>query len=126
MRRTLLWCLLLASACGDDAPAVIDAGVVDGGADAAPPSFEGGSIALPGCDYQLTTRPGAEAPRMSQQVVGPRPTPRQVHLGLASDPRTSVVMTWRTGDDETRVAQVRFAAGDGLSAEQLTETRGGV
>jgi hypothetical protein len=127
MRRTVLCCLLLASACGDDGPATPapDDAAVDGPADAAP-SFEGGSIALPGCDYSLTTRRGAEAPRPSQPVVGPRPTPRQVRLGLASDPRTSVVMTWRTGDDQTRVARVRFAAGDGLPAEQLTEARDGV
>jgi hypothetical protein len=87
---------------------------------------EGGTIAIAGCDYELTTRVGAEAPRPGEPVVGPDPTPRNVHLGLMSDPRTSIVAQWRTADDRTLASEIRFAKGTDLPPSELTETQLGI
>lgn len=81
--------------------------------------LEGGSIRPPGCDHDLVTRPGAEAPVLSDAAapLGPDPTVQQVHLGLAGDPRTSMVVTWRTVDDATRAGVVRYGTGGALTQE---------
>ncbi|MBZ0237446.1 MAG: metallophosphoesterase family protein [Deltaproteobacteria bacterium] len=113
MSRPLL--LLLAAfaagaGCGDNY--VVGA---DGAGDALP--FNGGTITVPGCGYTMTTRLGAEAPVVADDHLGPDPTIKHVHLGIAADPRTSIVVTWRTLDDETRAGRVRFGTGGALTQE---------
>jgi hypothetical protein len=87
---------------------------------------QGGTLSIEGCDYTLTTRIGAESPKPSGRTIGPAATPRLVHLGLMGDARTSIVAQWRTVDETTTVTKLRYAAGDNLAAEQLTETINGV
>ena len=87
---------------------------------------QGGSLAIDGCDYTLTTRVGAEAPKPSGSTIGTDATPRGVHLGIMGDPRTSIVAQWRTVDELTTVTELRYAEGEALAAEQLTETVKGV
>jgi hypothetical protein len=77
------------------------------------PAFAGGALVLPGCGGTLVTRPGAAAPRIADGL-GPAPTPRQIRLGLAGDPRTSVVVQWRTVDDTTLGTTVRYGRGGAL------------
>lgn len=85
----------------------------------APADFNGGTITPPGCGYTMTTRVGAEAPALPEPdgVVGFDPTVKQVHLGLAGDPRTSIVVSWRTADDLTKIGKVVYGPAGGLSAE---------
>lgn len=107
---------------------VLGAGCVKGNPQEADPSFTdtGGTLEVPGCGYTLTTRPGAEPPRLASVTVGTDPTPRLVHLGIMGDPRTSIVAQWRTADEETRASKIRYAAGEDLPADQLTEEAGGI
>lgn len=87
----------------------------------------GGTLAIEGCGYSVTTRFGAEPPRDASDRVGSNPTPKHVHLGLMGDPRTSIVAQWRTeDDDETKATVIRYALGANLTADQLTETRTGI
>jgi acid phosphatase type 7 len=86
----------------------------------------GGTLAIAGCGYSLTTPQGAEAPRVAVAALGADPTVRLVHLGLMGDPRTSVVVQWRTADETTLATTIRFAAGAGLAPAQLTQTQTGV
>ena len=86
----------------------------------------GGSLFIAPCDYNVITRVGAEAPVPSGKTLGPNPTPRLVHLGFRGDPRTSIVAQWRTADETTTVTKMRYAAGDSLAPEQLTETVSGI
>jgi hypothetical protein len=86
--------------------------------------FEGGS-ADSGCGYALVNRIGAEAPEQGSLLFGDNPTPRQVHLGIPSDPRTSMAVIWRTGDEYTRAASIRYGKGEDLSADQLAEGKDG-
>ena len=132
MRRTpaivLFGSLLLGCVKGTpdsvgEPPPTADGGDGDGGD--GDPVFQGGSIDIAGCSYRVTTKLGAEAPAPSAPTFGANPTPRHVHLGIASDPRTSVVFTWRAGEETTRAAQLRYARGADLTADQLTETRDG-
>ncbi|MEZ4400215.1 MAG: metallophosphoesterase family protein [Kofleriaceae bacterium] len=114
MVRTLTTMALAATAC------------VAGNPVAEQPMVErnGGSITPPGCAYQMTTRVGAEAPALPGATVGAGPDVGQVHLGLAGDPRTSMVVSWRTSDDVTTAGQVRYGVGDALdqTAPGLTFT----
>ncbi len=86
----------------------------------------GGKLALADCGYTVTTRDGAEAPKLGIAAVGPDPTPRQVHLGIVGDPKTSIVAQWRTADETTRATTIRFGPGAGLTAPELTEHRTGI
>ncbi|MDQ3364179.1 MAG: metallophosphoesterase family protein [Myxococcota bacterium] len=99
-----------------------------GSGDDAPPAFTdtGGTLLIPECGYAVTTRIGAEPPRRATDFVGPDPTPRLVHLGFMKDPRTSMVVQWRTVDETTRVTRLRYAAGADLTADALTETASGI
>lgn len=115
MRAFCVIALVLA-ACGSDEDAGDPKEFVD----------QGGSLAIEGCNYSVVTRLGAEAPKPSGKTIGPDATPRAIHLGIMSDPRTSIVVQWRTADELTTVTELRYAEGDGLSAEQLTETVKGV
>jgi hypothetical protein len=90
------------------------AGCVKGNPDQPAASYHGGSIMPPGCSYTVTTRDGAEAPTIATDEVDTDPTPRQVRLGLAGDPRTSIVVMWRTADDSTRATTVRWGQGTAL------------
>jgi hypothetical protein len=88
---------------------------------------EGGTIQLADCGYSVTTRYGAEAPVVGDpDDVGADPTPFQVHLGLAGDPKTTMVINWRTRDEMTRASTVRFAAGDALPESALTQIHEGL
>ena len=86
----------------------------------------GGTFHVADCNYDVTTRDGAEAPKAGSAVFGTDPTPRFVHLGIVGDPKTSIVAQWRTGDETTRATQLRFAKGANLAASDLTETRTGI
>ncbi len=108
----LLAGLAVGAGCGDN--------YVDDLGDESP--FAGGTITIPGCGYTMTTRLGAEAPVVADAYVGSDPTIKHVHLGLASDPRTSIVVSWRTLDDETRAGKVRFGAGGALTDETTALT----
>ncbi len=112
--RTLVPFLLLCAACEGD----------DGG----DPAFTdtGGTLEIEDCDYSVTTRFGAEPPRKATDTRGPDPTPRHVHLGFIGDPRTSMVVQWRTRDETTRATEIRYAAGADLTADQLAEKKTGI
>jgi hypothetical protein len=86
----------------------------------------GGTLAIPGCGYNVTTVDGAEAPTASIAAFGNDPTPRLVHLGLVGDPKTSVVVQWRTADETTRISAIRYAEGTNLTPDQLTQTATGL
>jgi len=100
--------LLSLAACSDDGgePAFTDTG---------------GMMMVPGCTYSITTRAGAEPPRVSGKTIGPDPTPRHVHLGIVGDPMTSIVAQWRTKDDTTTAGSIRYGVGANLPEAQLTK-----
>jgi hypothetical protein len=81
--------------------------------------FNGGTITPPGCAYTMTTRVGAEAPALPEAgaVIGVDPGVKHVHLGIAGDPRTSMVVSWRTLDDTTKAGKVVFGIGGALTSE---------
>ena len=87
---------------------------------------QGGSLEIDSCGYTITTRIGAEAPKPSGKTISANPTPRVVHLGIVGDPRTSIVAQWRTADELTTATTMRYAKGEGLTADQLTETVQGI
>lgn len=98
-------------ACGgDDPPAEPDATVED--------PMAGGTLRLDDCGYDVVTRDGASAPRLAEPVLGGDPDPRQVRLGLAGDPATSMVVMWRTGNEDaaapTLATEVRYGTGGAL------------
>jgi hypothetical protein len=113
--RTLVPCLLIAAACSDDG-------------DENTFTDTGGSLEIEGCGYKVTTRTGAEPPRKAtdQKQKGIDPTPRHVHLGFIGDPKTSMVVQWRTKDETTKATVIRYAAGADLTADQLTEQKTGI
>jgi acid phosphatase type 7 len=86
----------------------------------------GGTLAIAECGYSVTTRLGAEPPRVAVPTFGTDPTVRLVHLGIMGDPRSSVVVQWRTKDETTRATTIRFAQGDKLASAELTEQRTGI
>ena len=94
--------------------------------DDAPFTDQGGTLDVPGCDYSVNTRLGADLPRVSGDKIGADPTPRLLHLGIAGDPRTSIVAQWRTVDEETRAGSIRYGVGADLSPAQLTKTVKGI
>lgn len=108
------WVLLFVTACG--------------GGDYEPPAFTdtGGTLKIEGCDYSVTTKLDAEPPRKSKDFLGSDPTPRLVHLGFIGDPKTTMVVQWRTADEITRNGEIRFAKGADLDATQLTEKVTGI
>lgn len=81
----------------------------------------GGTLSISNCGYDVTTRDGAEAPKLGTAIFGTDPTPRLVHLGIVGDPKTSIVAQWRTVDETTRATVIRYAAGANLPASALTE-----
>ena len=85
----------------------------------------GGTIAIAGCPYSLTTQEGASAPQATSDIFGIDPTPMQIHLTLMADAKTSVVAQWRDNDETTLSANMRYAQGAGLTAAELTETASG-
>jgi predicted MPP superfamily phosphohydrolase len=86
----------------------------------------GGTLAIEGCDYSVTTREGAEAPAKPIEVLGPDPTPKLIHLGIIGDPKTSAVAVWRTNDETTRLTTIRYAEGANLPASALTNVKEGI
>ncbi|MCE9573496.1 MAG: metallophosphoesterase family protein [Deltaproteobacteria bacterium] len=83
---------------------------IGGCAAAAPggdPAAAGGAVALPSCGT-ITTREGVGAPVLGERGLGPDPAPRQVRLSLVDDPRTTIAVAWRTGDDATIGTTVRY------------------
>jgi hypothetical protein len=87
--------------------------------------YDGGTIEPPGCDYTVTTRFTAQAPQPHVDELGPDPAVFHVHLGIAGDPKTSIVFQWRTRDELTRATTVRYAVGADLDVAALTETATG-
>jgi hypothetical protein len=112
--RAIVLALLGVLACSDEDP------------DDAPFTDQGGTLEIDDCGYSVTTRFGADVPRVSGDKVGSDPTPRLVHLGLMGDPRTSVVAQWRTVDEVTTAGSIRYGVGADLSPAQLTEKVTGV
>lgn len=99
------------AACGDDGSgAEPDADIGD--------AMAGGRLLLEDCGYELVTRDGASAPRLGDPVLGGDPAPRQVRLGLAGDPATSMVVLWRTGNEDsvapTLATEVRYGTAGNL------------
>lgn len=95
-----LFVLLLATCSGEPSP------------DGPPPDpLVGGTLALPGCGYTVTTHDGATAPMLGANQLGPDPVPFAVHLGLAADPARSINVIWRTRDEATLATRVQFAVG---------------
>ena len=74
---------------------------------------EGGRVAVPGCDVELITVAGAEAPQPAGTTLGADPAPTQLRLGFLGDPRTSMGILWRT-DLETTVTRARYGTGGAL------------
>lgn len=72
------------------------------------PGRVGGAITAPGCGYRVVTRLGASAPVVADGAVGDDPAPRLIRLGVVGDPRTSIAVGWRTGDETTTAGRVRF------------------
>jgi hypothetical protein len=64
-----------------------------------------------GCGYTVTVRDGASPPALSQKMLGSDPTPFLIHLGIASDPARSMVVTWRTKDEMTQATTVQLGTG---------------
>jgi hypothetical protein len=93
---------LVLAACGGPAPQSTD--------DAAgtSPTLEGGRIELAECGYAVTTRYLASAPVRAADTLGPDPTPKHLHLGLAGPATTSMVVSWRTADDATESTLVQY------------------
>lgn len=89
-------------------------------------AFNGGSIDIADCGYTLTTQFGAEEPKLATDAFGTDPTPRLVHLGLMSDPKTSVVAQWRTKDETTLASTLRLGVGANLDPSALTEVHTGI
>lgn len=111
LRRAIPVLALVLAGCSSDSPA-------------GEPAFEdtGGMLMVPDCGYAITTKAGAEAPRLAGTTIGKDPTPTFVHLGIVGDPTTSIVAQWRTADEETTAAVMRYGVGANLSADQLTST----
>lgn len=112
--RWLAMLFVVVAACGSDDE------------DDAPFTDQGGTLQVPDCDYSVNTRFGADLPRLAGKKVGPDPTPRLVHLGIVSDPRTSMVAQWRTADEVTTAGSIRYAEGEGLLPGQLTKVVRGI
>jgi hypothetical protein len=112
--RVIVLALLGVLACSDEDP------------DDAPFSDQGGTLEIDDCGYSVTTRLGADLPRVSGDKVGSDPTPRLVHLGLMGDPRTSVVAQWRTADEVTTAGSIRYGVGADLSPAELTQKASGI
>jgi hypothetical protein len=81
--------------------------------------YSGGTIPINGCSESVTTRDGANAPVYGSAKLGSDPTPWGVHLGLAGDPSTSMVVSWRTKDEETLATTVQW--GTGGKTDQSTD-----
>jgi hypothetical protein len=112
---------------GDDvrrdggAGGVIDAGIADSASSATDALADGrGSGVIATCDL-VRTRAGASAPEVGTPIFGADPTPQQIHLGLAADPRTSIAIQWRTADDVTLASTVQLGTGEGAGLDQLAE-----
>ncbi len=104
--KRMIWCTcVILSGCFGDAPPAM---MPDGGDPRA-----GGTITPAGCGYTVTVRDGASAPAPSAKRLGSDPTPVMIHLGLATDPARSMVVTWRTRDEATQATTVQFGTGGG-------------
>jgi acid phosphatase type 7 len=107
--RSLVVLSFVLSACVVGNPPGLEA-PPPGGPDAGEPDpdLAGGSRLPTGCDYLVHTVDGAEAPQPSEAHHAGDPTPKHLHLGIAGDPRTSMVVAWRTNDNTTRVSTVQY------------------
>lgn len=108
---------LALTACVKGNPQPVDESFDDGG----------GTLEIPGCGYSVTTRLGAETPKLSSELAfGTDPTPMQIHLGIMGDPKTSIVIQWRTVDETTLSSTARWGVGASLPERSLTETTQGI
>lgn len=113
MRKWIAW-IALCAACGSDGPDVDQPLVTDGG-----------RLVLGECGYDLVTRAGASAPEFGRPELGDDPSVRHVHLGIAGDAHTSMVVQWRTADETTLASTVQYAEGSDLGASDLDRTEEG-
>jgi len=113
---TMLVAPLAIGACLKGDPQATDGTFVD----------TGGTLAIAGCPYSVTTRQGAEPPKASIEAYGADPTPMEVHLGIVGDAKTSIVAQWRTMDETTLASDIRYAEGANLAPAQLTQTASGI
>jgi acid phosphatase type 7 len=93
--------------------------------------MNGGSLVMAGCGTTLTTPIKASVPVLipagSEPLLADA-TPRHIHLGLVSDPKTSIAVVWRTMDDLTKATTMRYRREgdtewtylDGASFEYIT------
>lgn len=102
------------------------AGCVKGNPVTFDPLLEGGTLDVPDCGYAITSRSGAGAPHLAQDVWASDPTPKNIHLGFVGDPRTSMVAQWRTTDDQTLGGLVRYGVGANLAPADLTSAAPGI
>jgi hypothetical protein len=79
----------------------------------------GGSIMIASCGYTVTTRDGASIPQVGSPMVGDMADPEMIHLGIVGDPKTSMVIQWRTADDTTLASTAQW--GMGSATDQTTE-----
>jgi hypothetical protein len=99
MKRTLLLVCLAAGCLSSKSTSQDMARGVDWG---------GGTFRLDTCGYSVTTPDDANPPALGSPMLGSDPTPWGIHLGLASDPARSVVISWRTKDESTLASTVQF------------------
>jgi Purple acid Phosphatase, N-terminal domain/Calcineurin-like phosphoesterase len=83
-----------------------------------PLALEGGTLRLDPCGVDVVTRVGASSPQPGGLHVGTDPTPHGVHLGLAGDPSTTMAISWRTRDEDTRATTVEYGV---ASLDQRSE-----
>jgi predicted phosphodiesterase len=84
--------------------------------DRPPDHHEGGAITLDApCGYTVTTHDGASRPETpSPPTLGMDPTPKFVHLNVASDPTRGMAVLWRTNDNTSTATEVQFGVGGAL------------
>jgi hypothetical protein len=82
-------------------------------------SYTGGALMLDQCKYTVTTAVGASRPFPATVGLGPDPTPKMVHLNVASDPRTGIAILWRTNDESTQSTTVQYGTNGKLDQTQV-------
>jgi hypothetical protein len=83
--------------------------------------LEGGSFMLSQCGYPVVSHFGASAPVLGTPVLGDDAAPYHIHLGLAGDPKTSMVVLWATHDQSTRATTVQYGKKSGAGVTESTQ-----
>jgi hypothetical protein len=79
--------------------------------------LQGGRLRVAACDYDVVTTTGMSAPVLGKNEVGSDPAAHRIHLGLAGDPATTMVVSWRTRDETTLASTVELTAVGGAPVE---------